>query len=160
MIAFCEYESPLGVLLLAADEQGLCRVGLGTQPGPEMTQGDSPVLAAARTQLEEYFAGRRTAFELPISETGTDFQKQVWAALRTIPWGQTRSYGQIAAAIGRPAASRAVGGACRENPLLIVTPCHRVVGASGALVGFGGRQRRLDTKAFLLALEKPEPAHP
>lgn len=157
MIAFCEYESPLGMLVLAADERGLCRVGLHAQPGPEMAQKDTPVLAAARAQLDEYFVGRRTAFDLPLSETGTGFQKQVWAALRAIPWGETRSYGQIAAAVGRPAAARAVGGACHANPLLIVTPCHRVVGAGGALTGFGAG---LTAKEFLLALEHPEPSRP
>ena len=157
MTVFCLHPTPVGVLLLAADEQGLGRVGLRREPGPGMAPGDSPVLAAARTQLDEYFAGARTAFDLPLSEAGTGFQKQVWAALRAIPFGQVRSYGQIAAAVGRPRAARAVGMACHANPLLIVTPCHRVVGADGALTGFGAG---LPAKEFLLALEGQMPPRP
>lgn len=160
MIVFCEHATPIGPLLLAEDGQGLCRVGLEAVPGPEMERGDTPLLAAARAQLDEYFAGRRVCFELPLSETGTAFQKQVWAALRAIPYGQTRGYGQLAAALGRPGGARAVGGACRANPLLIVTPCHRVVGANGGLVGFAGKEHRLDTKTFLLTLERENPSRP
>ncbi len=154
MIVFCEHPTPLGMLLLARDEKGLCRASLTDRPGPAWRRESDALLAAACARLDEYFAGRRTGFELPLSETGTDFQKQVWAALRAIPYGQTRGYGRLAAALGRPGAARAVGGACRANPLLIFTPCHRVVGAGGALVGFGGKERLLDAKAFLLALER------
>ena len=154
MILFCEHPTPLGMLLLARNEEGLCRVSLTDRPGPGWRWSVDALLAAACAQLDEYFAGRRTGFSVPLAEAGTPFQKQVWAGLRAIPYGQTRGYGQLAAALGRPGAARAVGGACRANPLLIVTPCHRVVGAGGALVGFGGKNRRLDAKAFLLALER------
>lgn len=155
MIVFCEYPTPLGPLFLSADGAGLCRVG--TVPPAGAAAGDSPVLAAARRQLEEYFAGARTAFTLPLSERGTEFQRQVWAALRAIPYGQVRSYGQLAAALSRPKAARAVGAACHANPLLIVTPCHRVVGADGSLTGFGAG---LPAKEFLLALEGQMPPRP
>ena len=101
-------------------------------------------------QLEEYFAGRRREFDLPLSPTGTRFQLDVWQALREIPYGQTRSYKQIAAAVGRPLAARAVGMANNRNPLPIVVPCHRVIGASGALVGYASG---LDIKRLLLDIE-------
>jgi methylated-DNA-[protein]-cysteine S-methyltransferase len=101
-------------------------------------------------QLAEYFAGKRSQFELPLEPRGTEFQKKVWASLRTIPFGKTKSYAEIASAIGSPRACRAVGAANGKNPLSIVIPCHRVIGANGALTGFGGG---LETKAKLLALE-------
>jgi methylated-DNA-[protein]-cysteine S-methyltransferase len=104
----------------------------------------------AERQLSDYFAGKRTQFELPLEPRGTEFQKKVWRHLRRIPFGKTRSYGDIARTVGSPRASRAVGAACGKNPLSIVVPCHRVVGANGALTGFGGG---LETKAELLALE-------
>jgi methylated-DNA-[protein]-cysteine S-methyltransferase len=108
------------------------------------------VLLEAERQLAEYFAGTRRTFELPLDFEGTEFQRSVWAALLTIPYGETRSYGQIARQIGRPKAVRAVGAANGRNPLSIVAPCHRVIGASGELTGFAGG---LETKEFLLALE-------
>jgi methylated-DNA-[protein]-cysteine S-methyltransferase len=108
------------------------------------------VLAEAQRQLGEYFAGTRKAFSLPLDFAGTEFQCAVWAALLTIPYGETRSYGDIARQIGKPAAVRAVGAANGRNPLSIVAPCHRVVGSTGKLTGFAGG---LGTKAFLLALE-------
>jgi len=101
-------------------------------------------------QLAEYFAGKRTQFDLPLDPRGTAFQKAVWRSLRQIPFGETRSYGEIASTIGAPRANRAVGAANGKNPLSIVVPCHRVIGANGALTGFGGG---LETKAQLLALE-------
>jgi methylated-DNA-[protein]-cysteine S-methyltransferase len=104
----------------------------------------------AERQLSDYFAGKRTQFELPLEPRGTEFQKKVWRHLRRIPFGKTRSYGDIARTVGSPRASRAVGAACGKNPLSIVVPCHRVVGANGALTGFGGG---LETKAELLSLE-------
>ena len=155
MIVFCEHPTPLGSLFLCADGAGLCSVS--TVPPAGAAARESPVLVAARRQLEEYFAGARTAFQLPLAERGTEFQKQVWAALRAIPYGQTRSYGQIAAAVGRPRAARAVGMACHATPVLIVTPCHRVVGADGGLTGFGAG---LPAKRFLLALEGQMPPRP
>ena len=101
--------------------------------------------------MEEYFAGKRQAFDLPLAPSGTEFQRRVWAALTEIPYGETRSYGQIATAIGQPGASRAVGMANGRNPVSIVVPCHRVVGASGSLTGYAGGPER---KQFLLDLER------
>ncbi|MEP6918309.1 MAG: methylated-DNA--[protein]-cysteine S-methyltransferase, partial [Acidobacteriota bacterium] len=109
-----------------------------------------PVLVAAEGQLEEYFAGRRTAFSVKLDVTGTEFQRRVWSALLTIPFGETRSYGQIARQIGSPDAVRAVGAANGRNPVSIIAPCHRVIGSTGKLTGFAGG---LDAKARLLALE-------
>jgi methylated-DNA-[protein]-cysteine S-methyltransferase len=109
-----------------------------------------PVLLEAERQLREYFERRRTAFTVTLDPQGTAFQQQVWDALRTIPFGETRSYAEIARQIGRPTAVRAVGAANGRNPLSIVTPCHRVIGTNGHLTGFAGG---LDTKAFLLRLE-------
>ena len=111
----------------------------------------SPVLAQAAAQLAEYFAGQRQSFTVPLAPRGTPFQQEVWRALCAIPYGQTRSYGQLAAALGRPAAARAVGGACRRNPIWLMIPCHRVVGASGSLTGYAGG---LERKKALLALEQ------
>lgn len=113
--------------------------------------GISPLLAQAARELGEYFAGIRRTFTFPISVQGTPFQQEVWRALRSIPYGQTRTYGQIAAQIGRPKAVRAVGMANHRNPLPIVVPCHRVVGADGSLTGYAGG---LDIKTLLLRLEK------
>ena len=109
-----------------------------------------PVLIETERQLEEYFAGRRTAFDVRLDVAGTSFQRKVWNALLTIPFGQTRSYGQIAKQIGNPRAVRAVGAANGRNPVSIVAPCHRVIGSTGELTGFAGG---LDVKAYLLALE-------
>lgn len=111
----------------------------------------SPVLAQAAAQLAEYFAGQRQSFTIPLAPRGTPFQQEVWRALCAIPYGQTRSYGQLAAALGRPSAARAVGGACRRNPIWLMIPCHRVVGASGSLTGYAGG---LERKKALLALEQ------
>ena len=111
---------------------------------------NSPVLLEAQRQLQEYFAGTRNQFTLELDFTGTDFQKQVWQALLTIPFGETRSYSQIAQQIGNPKAVRAVGAANGRNPISIIAPCHRVIGASGELTGFAGG---LQAKQYLLALE-------
>ena len=147
-------ETPIGVLTLAADADGLCRVDFPPPRPPPADagwrEGDSPVLSAARRQLEEYFDGRRQAFDLPLSLHGTGFQREVWRALAAIPYGRTWSYRDLARHVGRPAAMRAVGAANGRNPLPIVLPCHRVIGADGSLTGFGGG---LPTKAFLLRLE-------
>ena len=149
--------SPVGTLTLVASDAGLVAI-LWPDDAPGRVRlaaaqeaPDHPVLAAAATQLAEYFAGTRTRFDLPLAPAGTDFQRAVWRALDAIPYGETRSYADIARAIGRPAASRAVGAANGRNPISIVTPCHRVVGASGALTGFAGG---LATKRLLLSLER------
>jgi methylated-DNA-[protein]-cysteine S-methyltransferase len=110
----------------------------------------NPILVATEQQLGEYFAGRRTAFDLTVDFSGTEFQRKVWHALLTIPFGETRTYAQIARQIGNPAAVRAVGAANGKNPISIVAPCHRVIGSNGKLTGFAGG---LDAKAYLLRLE-------
>lgn len=114
---------------------------------------DTPLLLEAKRQLEEYFAGLRASFSLPLNPQGTAFQKKVWQQLEAIPYGQTRTYGQIAAAVGQPTASRAVGGANHNNPIASVIPCHRVIGANGKLTGYAGG---LDIKEKLLRLEGVE----
>lgn len=148
--------SPVGQLTLIASDKGLAAV-LWEHDDPgrvharaEIADNDFPVLVAAARQLEEYFNKQRAQFELPFDPIGSDFQKQVWQALSTIPLGETRSYLGIAQQINNSKAVRAVGGANNKNPLAIVVPCHRVVGANGALVGFAGG---LEAKAYLLALE-------
>jgi methylated-DNA-[protein]-cysteine S-methyltransferase len=149
-------ESPVGALKLIASDLGLAAI-LWPKDDPQrvrfsalLESPEHPVLAAAQRQLGEYFAGTRRVFSLPLDFAGTEFQRSVWAALLTIPYGETRSYGEIARQIGKPAAVRAVGAANGRNPLSIVAPCHRVVGSTGKLVGFAGG---LGAKEFLLALE-------
>jgi methylated-DNA-[protein]-cysteine S-methyltransferase len=143
------YESPVGPLRLLSRDGALVALHLNARPGPE-DLGD-PVLAEATTQLREYFAGARTGFELPLAMEGNAFEQRVWAALREIPYGETASYGEIAQRIGAPGAARAVGVANARNPIAIVVPCHRVIGANGKLVGFGGG---LPMKRALLDLEQ------
>lgn len=150
-------ESPVGPLQLIASGAALTAVlWQDDRPGRvrlgELAEGpDEPILLETERQLQEYFAGRRQSFSLQLHFTGTPFQQRVWAALLTIPYGETRSYGQIARQIGNPAAVRAVGAANGRNPISIIAPCHRVVGSNGALTGFAGG---LPTKARLLALEQ------
>ena len=149
--------SPVGLLTLVASEHGLaailwpddrpCRVRLDVAD----EVADHPVIQEAERQLAEYFAGRRTEFELPLDPSGTPFQQKVWTALRSIPFGETRSYAEVATQIGHPGAARAVGAASGRNPLSIVAPCHRVVGTGGELTGFAGG---LEVKARLLAFER------
>jgi methylated-DNA-[protein]-cysteine S-methyltransferase len=149
-------ESPIGRLTIVASDHGLAAVLWENERAGRVPLAGSneapthPVLAAAAQQLAEYFDCRRTTFELPLDVAGTGFQRDVWAALRTIPYGETRSYHDIATQIGRPKAVRAVGAANGRNPLSIVTPCHRVIGANGHLTGFAAG---LDIKARLLAFE-------
>ena len=148
-------DSPVGPLFLAADEEGLTLIEFASPRhpaarGPAWTPGANPVLQRARAQLAEYFRGARTTFDLPLAPRGTGFRRQVWQALASIPYGATISYAELAARIGRPTASRAVGAANGRNPLPIVLPCHRVIGAGGGLTGFGGG---LPVKRFLLELE-------
>lgn len=156
-LATTRLDSPVGLLTLVASDAGLVAVlwpgddPLRVRLGVSARDDAHPVLTAAADQLQGYFAGNRTTFDLPLDWRGTDFQKRVWAALLTIPYGQTRSYGAIARAIGAPTASRAVGAANGRNPISIVAPCHRVIGAGGQLTGFAGG---LDAKALLLAHER------
>ena len=119
----------------------------------ELGQRDAGPFAAVIGQLREYFAGERTTFDLPLAPSGTPFQQRVWIALGEIPYGRTVSYGQIAVRIGRPRACRAVGLANGANPIGVIIPCHRVVGADGTLTGYGGG---LDRKRFLIAMERRE----
>ncbi len=146
-------ETPVGPLTLEAGDAGVRAVWFGERaPAPDAPRGEHPLLTAARRQLGEYFAGERRAFDLPLDvRDGTPFQRSVWLALADIPYGETTTYGEHARRLGRPAAVRAVGAANGRNPLPVVLPCHRVIGASGALTGFGGG---LPTKRALLDLER------
>jgi methylated-DNA-[protein]-cysteine S-methyltransferase len=149
--------SPVGALKLVASDDGLAAI-LWENDDPRRVRlnivaedNGHPALLAAERQLKEYFAGRRKSFDLRLDFTGTAFQSKVWNALLEIPFGETRSYAQIARHIGLPKAVRAVGAANGKNPISIVAPCHRVIGANGKLTGFAGG---LQTKAFLLDLER------
>lgn len=154
------YLSPLGPLELVASDDGLLAVLWPDDPPERVAVPDelveSPknrVLAQAAQQLDEYFAGTRKSFDLPLDLRGTEFQVAAWRALADIPYGETATYGEQAASLGRPKAVRAIGAANGRNPLSIVLPCHRVVGADGSLTGFAAG---LDAKKFLLDLENPE----
>lgn len=154
-LAYSYLDSPIGRLLLAGDAAGLCLIGFpggkqARRPAPHWRH-DKACFGAACAQLRAYFAGELTHFELPLHFAGTAFQKRVWTALRDIPFGATISYGELARRIGRPSASRAVGAANGANPLPIVVPCHRVIGANGSLTGFGGG---VATKQALLDHER------
>jgi methylated-DNA-[protein]-cysteine S-methyltransferase len=153
--------SPVGRLTLVASDAGLAAVlweNDSPRRVPITVAGEDlkhPVLREAERQLKEYFAGKRTSFDLPLDFQGTDFQKRVWKALLKIPFGETRSYAQIARTLGKPTAMRAVGAANGKNPISIIAPCHRVIGKDGTLTGFAGG---LKAKAHLLALEQSERA--
>ena len=149
--------SPVGTLTLVASDAGLVailwedddpsRVRLGTVK----PVASHPILDAVQAQLTDYFAGKRTTFDAPLDPRGTEFQKSVWRALCAIPFGETRSYAEIARAVGRPTATRAVGAANGRNPISIIAPCHRVIGSNGALTGFAGG---LAAKDYLLGHER------
>lgn len=154
MMYYCYLNTPIGDLLLAGDDGALSLVGfpkgkMRHDPEADWIYNEKP-FAAARKQLDEYFAGKRKDFDLPLQLSGTEFQVQVLEELQRIPYGETTSYGDIAQRIGRPKAVRAVGAANGRNPIPIIVPCHRVIGSGGALTGFGGG---LDTKEALLRLE-------
>jgi methylated-DNA-[protein]-cysteine S-methyltransferase len=148
--------SPIGELTLVGDGDALAGLYMTDHrhrpPLPPGARRDDAPFAEARRQLGEYFAGERTDFDLRLRMEGTSFQREVWRALRDIPYGHTLSYGELARGIGRPDASRAVGLANGRNPISIVVPCHRVVGSTGSLTGYGGG---MDRKRFLLDLETP-----
>ena len=156
-LSYIYMDSPVGQLQLVANETALVavlwdgekpnRVRLATL----VEDPQHPVLIEAQRQLQEYFAGQRSTFELPLDFAGTDFQKKVWQALLNIPYGQTRSYREIAEQVGNVKAVRAVGAANGKNPISIIAPCHRVIGSSGKLVGFAGG---LDKKEILLNIER------
>lgn len=141
------FETPIGPLVLSAEDGRLS--GLAFAPSAATRSGE-PVLLEAEAQLHAYFARERERFELPLAPRGTPFQLRVWEALLEIPYGSTATYSELAEAVGRPSACRAVGAANGRNPLAVVVPCHRVTGAAGALTGYGGG---LESKRLLLALE-------
>lgn len=154
-----ELLAPVGRLTLVATERGLAavlwereRAGRVRLPATVEAAGH-PVLQQAAQQLREYFTGARRTFDVPLDPSGTPFQHAVWRALLTIPYGETRTYAEIATQIGRPTAARAVGAANGRNPISIITPCHRVIGASGALTGFAGG---LGIKQYLLQHERTD----
>lgn len=148
--------SILGTFRLEEEDNAICGLALCPDGVPELEPlprkvCETPLLQEAEEQLNEYFAGVRREFDLPLAPKGTPFQKAVWAEMCRIPYGETRTYGQLAAAIGRPSACRAVGGACHSNPIAILQPCHRVVGRSGHLTGYA---YGVEMKQYLLELEQ------
>jgi methylated-DNA-[protein]-cysteine S-methyltransferase len=154
MMQHCEVSTPIGGLLLAGDEEGLRRISFQdgshpVRPAAEWRQAKEPFREAI-AQLQAYFAGRLRRFDLALAPEGTPFQRAVWSMLRTIPYGETVSYGEMGRQLGRPNAYRAVGGANGRNPIPIIIPCHRVIGSGGSLTGFGGG---LMIKRRLLELE-------
>jgi methylated-DNA-[protein]-cysteine S-methyltransferase len=148
-------DSPLGVLTLVAEDGALSGVYFAGHKGarPELGERDDAAFTRVTSQLADYFAGARSGFDLPLAPRGDDFQQRVWALLRDIPYGRTRTYGELARELG--ALPQEVGGAIARNPIMIVIPCHRVIGADGSLTGYAGG---LDRKRALLALEEPSPA--
>ena len=148
--------SILGAICLEEENDALCGVHFCPDGAPELEPlprrvVETPLLQEAEEQLNEYFAGVRREFDLPLAAKGTPFQQAVWAQLHKIPYGEVRTYGQLAAALGKPKARRAVGSACHRNPLCIVVPCHRVIGADGSLTGYA---EGLEIKEYLLELER------
>ena len=141
------FETPFGPAWASADENGALTAFTFTPEAP----ADSPIESGVARQIEEFFAGRSTDFDVPLAPEGTDFQKRVWAELRRIPYGETISYAELARRIGRPGAARAVGRANATNPIAVIVPCHRVIGADGSLTGYAGG---LDLKQKLLAWER------
>jgi methylated-DNA-[protein]-cysteine S-methyltransferase len=155
MISYTTVHSPVGPLLTAADDEALrlihfVRDERATPRDADWKERDTPILRETRRQLEEYFAGRRREFHLPLAPGGSSFQQRVWRALLEVPYGTTCSYADLARRLGDLRATRAVGAANGRNPIPIVVPCHRVIGADGSLVGYGGG---LDIKRYLLSLE-------
>ena len=147
-ISFSTYDSPVGPLLLSGDREALTGLSFGSAPAAG--QPDDARFATEREQLDEYFAGERSEFDFQLRLAGSPFELRVWELLRAIPYGTTATYGELAARLGAPERARAVGAANGRNPIAIVVPCHRVIGAKGKLVGYGGG---LDTKRALLELE-------
>ena len=156
---YCYMQTLVGKLMLAGDANGLRRVNFQDGPHPAKPQPgwqeDEKPFRKVMVQLQEYFSGERHSFDLPLVPEGTEFQLKVWRALRTIPYGETWSYGELARRIKQPKAPRAVGAANGQNPIPIIVPCHRVIGANGSLTGFGGG---LKIKQQLLELESGEQA--
>lgn len=153
---YLQMDSPVGTLWLAQEGDAITRIEFTWSPPEQARREETPLLRLAREQLSAYFAGRLKVFTLPLAPAGTPFQQAVWQALQRIPYGETRSYADVAREIGHPKAFRAVGGANHRNPISIIIPCHRVIGASGGLTGYGGG---LSIKEALLALEKRNCTH-
>ena len=159
MVHTITMDSPVGPLRLVASERGMRAILWGAEDmervasidADELVEGTTPILEQAVTELEEYFDGTRREFDMPLDPVGTPFQQSAWMILRTIPYGQTISYGQQALQLGDPNKARAVGAANGKNPLSIVVPCHRVIGSTGHLTGFAGG---LDVKSWLLDHER------
>lgn len=147
------YESKIGPLTILCDDEALLRIDFGTVEHENAVRERSELICITEGQLEEYMAGTRTEFDLPLKPEGTEFQKKVWNALLLIPYGETKSYKDIAVLIDNPKGCRAVGMANNRNPIPIIIPCHRVIGANGSLIGYGGG---LDIKVKLLELERSE----
>ena len=143
-----QFSSTLGPLTLEGDDLALTRIGFGAPTAP---QGDSAAIASAAVQLEQYFAGERTGFDVTMELVGTRFERRVWEEVRAIPYGETATYAEIARRIGRPDACRAVGRANGRNPIAVIVPCHRVVGSDGSLTGYAGG---IEMKRALLDLER------
>jgi len=157
-LSYTYFDSPVGRLLLVGDKTSLHFLSFpggnkAFEPQPAWVQSDTH-FDVVKDQLSAYFSGSLDTFNIPLTLHGTDFQKQVWELLKEIPFGATRTYGGLAKALGRPNASRAVGAANGSNPIPIIIPCHRVIGSTGKLTGFGGG---IETKRFLLNLEDPSP---
>lgn len=148
-LSYFVYPTPMGRITIATDGASLVRLAFGAAK-LDGTCAPTALTNEAANQVQEYLAGKRTTFDLPLDPAGSAFQKQVWEALRSIPYGETRSYQQVASMIGKPSAMRAVGGANNKNPLPLLIPCHRVIGANGDLVGYSAG---LKIKRFLLDLE-------
>lgn len=144
-----KFDSPVGLLEICEADGKITRIE-SVSPNEVFEEESTPLLDEAKSQLSEYFCGKRREFDLPIELRGTDFQKAVWRELIKIPFGETKTYGEIAAAVGKPKAARAVGGACNKNHILIAVPCHRVIGANGNLTGFACG---IDKKTWLLGHE-------
>lgn len=148
MVNYCFYNSKIGIIKIGVSDRAVCEIGIADCLG---VSTPSALADRAFKEISEYLNGKRKAFDFPIAPKGTDFQRKVWSALREIPYGETETYGEIAAYIGNPQAARAVGNACNKNPLLLAVPCHRVLGADGSLTGFAAG---IEVKEHLLLLEK------
>jgi len=149
-LLFTRADSPVGELLLVGDGESLRGLHFAGAAPPPDARADREAFAPVIAQLDEYFAGERTAFDVPLDLRGSEFQRSVWAALLEIPYGETATYGQIADRVGRPGKARAVGRANGSNPVALIVPCHRVIGSDGTLTGYGGGMER---KRLLLDLE-------
>ena len=144
------YETPVGKLCIGEEDGVIVRTTWSKIPTEYLLE-ETKLILQCKMQLDEYFRGERKTFDLPLAPKGTDFQRKVWNALQKIPYGETKTYGEIAAAVGNPKGARAVGMANNKNPIGIIIPCHRVVGANGKLVGYAGG---MDKKEWLLQLER------